>query len=210
MHQIMTKFLFLTVTTLFLSSCATTSLVDTWRNPSLPVLKPHKVLVVGIFKNSDNRRVYEDIIANELNLHKVEAIPSHTLVPVEIKMGQQALKEAEKESGAEAVLTIQTIKVEHQTIVQPGYATPLYPDYWYPGAFPSWDLNGYYGSMLYNEPTYISSFEEAKIQANLFDTRSGKLLWAATISTSEPRNIVSVSKDLAAIIVRSLVAEGLI
>jgi hypothetical protein len=48
------------------------------------------------------------------------------------------------------------------------------------------------------------------IQINFFDAQSGKLLWAATIQTSNPGNAVSVSKKLATIVVHSLIKEGLI
>ena len=59
-------------------------------------------------------------------------------------------------------------------------------------------------------PAYISSYDVATIQVNFFGTATGKLLWAATVSSSEPENIVSVAKDLAEMIAKSLLKEGLI
>jgi len=44
-----------------------------------------------------------------------------------------------------ATATVQTIKVEQQTTIQPG-AVGTYPGYWYPQAYPGWNLPGYYGS----------------------------------------------------------------
>jgi len=114
-----------------------------------------------------------------------------------------------KVSGAEAILTLQTVKVEHQELVQPGIST-IYPDYWYPPAFPSWDLDSYYGSMIYYEPARVSTYDTANIQVSLFDAKSRKLLWAATIKTFEPGNVVSVSKDMAEIVVSLLIKEGFI
>lgn len=209
MRAAITRLLFLIATTVFLSSCATTSLIDTWHTPNPPVKKLQKLLVVGIFKNAGNRRVYEEVLVGELGKHGIEAVPGYTLIPGSERMGRQALESAVKKAGADGVLTMQTIRVEEKTVVEPGYAE-VYPDYWYPSAFPRWDLYEYSGSMIFYEPPQISSYEIAKIQVNLFDSRNGKLLWAATIQTSEPGNIVSVSKDLADIVVRSLVRESLV
>ena len=203
------KMVCMVIATALLSSCATTSLVESWRNPSLSGHKLHKVLVVGIFKNSGSRQLFENILAGELNRAGVDAIPGHSVIPAGEKPARQVLEEAVKKSGVEAVITMQTVRVEQKTVVQPGY-DPIYPDYWYPPLFSRWDLYGYYGSMSFYEPPYVSTYEVEKIQVNLFDTGGGSLLWAATIQTSEPGNVISVSKELAAIVVRSLGKEGLI
>jgi len=192
-----------------LCSCASLSVVDTWRNPSIHAARLHKVLLVSITKKDNNRAVYEDVLASELGSRGVVAVASHTLMPSGAKTERTGLDEAVKKSGADAVLTVQTVKVERQTTVQPSFAS-TYPGYWYPEAFPSWDLYGYYGSVDAYGPTHISSYDIATIQVNVFDTSSGKLIWAATLTTSEPEKVVSVAKDLAAQIVKSLAKEGLL
>ena len=165
--------------------------------------------MVSITKKDDNRAVYEDVMASELGKHGVEAIASHTLMPSGAKTQRAQLDEAVKKSGADAVLTVQTVKVERQTTVQPGY-TATYPGYWYPEAFPTWDLYGYYGSIDAYGPAYISSYDVATIQVNVFDTAGSKLIWAATFTSSEPEKIVSVAKDLAHLVAESLAKQGLL
>lgn len=190
-------------------SCASTSVVDTWRNPILPRERLHRILVVCICKKDANRRVYEDVISSELTRRGANAIAGYTQFPTEGKSDWPALEQAMKKSSADAVLTVQTVRVEQQTIVQPGYST-VYPGYWYPQAFPSWSLYGYYGSTMYYEPPYVSTYDVATLQANLFDAKSGKLIWAATLQSSEPENIVPVSKDIAKLVSEALRKEGLI
>jgi hypothetical protein len=192
-----------------LCSCSSISVVDTWRNPGLQPVKLHKVLVVSITRKDSNRAVYEDVLASELVKHGIEAVASHTVMPGEAKGEATNLDQTVKKAAADSVLTVQTVKVERQTSVQPGFVNN-YPGYWYPEAFPSWDLYGYYGSMASYGPAYISSYDIATIQVNFFGTSSGKLLWAATLSSSEPENIVSVAKDLAEKVVKSLTKEGLL
>ena len=192
-----------------LSSCASVSLVDKWRNPGVHTARIQKALVVSITKKDSNRAVYEDLFVNELAAHGVVAVASHTLMPSNAKPERAILDEAVKKSAADAVFTAQTIKVERQTTVQPGF-TSTYPGYWYPEAFPTWDLYGYYGSMDAYGPAYISSYDIATIQVNVFDTSSGKLLWAATFQSSEPEKVISVAKDLADKVAKALQKEGLL
>lgn len=207
MKQILGKILLLLGVTSFLASCATTSLVDTWRSPEAPRAKLHNLLVMGITKIGEKRRVYEDLLASELKARGVEAVPGYTLIPDDGKVDRQTLEKAVKKSGAEAVLTVQTIRVERHVVVQPAY---VYPDYWYPGLFPSWDFYGYYDSMFFYEPPYVSTYDVASIQVNLFGAQSGRLIWAGNIETSAPGKIVTVGKDIARLVVRELAREGLI
>lgn len=195
--------------TALLCSCASVSVVDTWRNPavSTPALK--KVLVVSITKKDASRKIFEEMLAEELSRHGVEAVIGHTLIPEDGRGNWSVLEKAMKSSTAQAVLTVQTIKVERQVSIQPGYPT-VYPGIWYPQAFPDWDLYGYYGSMALYGPTYISTYDIATMQVNLFDAASGKLLWAATLQSSEPEKVISVGKDLARKVVEALVKQGLI
>jgi hypothetical protein len=48
------------------------------------------------------------------------------------------------------------------------------------------------------------------MQVNLFDARSGKLLWAATLQSDEPEKVVPVAKELAGMVAESLAKQGLI
>lgn len=192
-----------------LCSCASTSLTDTWRNPGTHPARLHKVLVVSITNTQSSRGVYEDVLVSELGRQGVEAVAAHTMIPGGAKADRTMLDQAVKKAVADAVLTVQTIKVEQQTTIQPGYVD-TYPGRWYPEAFPTWDLYGYYGSMANYGPTYVSTYDIATIQVNLFDTSTGKLLWAATLKSTEPENVISVAKDLARIVTQKLVKEGLI
>jgi hypothetical protein len=135
-----------------LSSCASTSLVDTWRNPDITGLKHHKLLLVYISKNDTTSWLYEDVLESELDQRGVASLSGHTILPEGKRVNMQTLARGVGESGADAVLTMQTIRVEQKTTIQPGYAD-VYPDYWYPVAFPRWEMYGYFDRYWYFEPT---------------------------------------------------------
>jgi len=198
----------LTVLGSLICSCAAVSLTDTWRNPTLPSPGLKRVLVVSILKNDASRRIYEDMLGNELAGHGVEPVLGYTLMPEDGGKWSE-LDKAMKKASAQAVLTVQTIKVQQQTTVQPGYVT-TYPGMWYPEAFPSWDLYGYYGSLANYGPAYISTYDVATMQVNLFDAASGKLIWAATLKSDEPEKVTAVGQELAKKVVEALVKAGII
>lgn len=205
----MTKFAGLFLATALLCSCASASLVDTWRNPEILHARLRKVLVVSITKNDSRRRVYEDMLVSELSSRGVSAVAGYSQIPEGERASWKVLEKAMDKVDAEGVLTVQTIKVEQQTSIQPG-AAGTYPGYWYPPAYPAWNLHGYYGSMANYGPAYVSTYDVATMQVNLFDAVTGRLIWAATVESSEPENLTSVGQELARIVVRSLSRHGLI
>lgn len=207
MDTLLRKIISLVIVALFLSSCASTTLIDAWKNPGVASQKFHKLLVISIAEKGSTRRVYEGVLVGELIQRGVDAVPGHKILKGDEKVDQQVLEKAVKEAGSDAVLTLQTVKVEKQTAVEPAYA---YPGYWAPYDFPSWNFYRYYGAAPFYETPYLSTYEVATILVSLFDGQTGKLLWAATIQTSEPAQVLSVSKDVAQIVVLALIKNGLI
>ena len=187
-----------------LCACATTTLKDTWRNPAVAKVRVHKLVVVSIGKKDANRRIYEEVIASELKQRGLEALAGYQVLPGDAKLDTPMFQSALNKVAAEAVLTVQTMKVERQTVVHPG----TYPGYWYPNEFPSWSLYGYYDAMYY-EPPYTSTYDLATIQVNLFETGSGKLIWAATLQSIDPGQTIAVSKDVARIVAEELTKAGM-
>jgi hypothetical protein len=196
--------------TVMLCSCASVSVVDTWRNPTLSGTRLHKVLVVSYARKEATRAVYEDTLVSELNKQGVEAVASYTTISGATLPDWNVLDRAVRSTGAQGVLFVQTVKVEKQTTVQPSAVATPYPGYWYPPAFPEWDFPGYYRSMALYGPSYVTTYDVATMQVNLFDAGSDKLLWAGTMQTMEPENVTRVGRDLARKVVKSLKKEGLI
>ena len=205
MHSI-SKVAALSLVTAVLCSCSSISVVDTWRNPGVHPPRLQNVLVVSFTKVDSSRRIYEDMFVNELSRHGVTAAAGYTLISRDGKAEWSVLDGAMKKVAAQAVLTVQTIKLEQKNSVRPG----SYLGNWSPEAFPTWNLQWYYCSMTNYGLPYVSTFDIATMQVNLFDAASGKLIWAATLKSFEPEDLTSVGKDLAEKIVESLVKEGLI
>jgi hypothetical protein len=208
-HSFHLKLMGLIFITMLLTSCALTYLADTWHNPNMTFLRHHKLLLVYISKNETTCKVYEDYLAGELRRRGIESVAGHAIFPMGKRVNSQTIAKGVEESGADAVLTMKNIGALRQTSLPPDNAD-IYKNYWYPGSFLRWDLYGYMDGASYYESPYISIYEIAKIQVNLFDVQSGKLQSATTIQTAEPENVPSVSKELSTIVINSLINEGLI
>ena len=209
MNSLLTKALLILFATSVLASCAATSLVDSWRNPNLSAEKLHKILVVSVTKNNAYRRLNEDVLATELRQRGIEAVPGYTMISGDDKADLQTLEKAVDAAGADGVLTVQTIKVQQKAAISLA-TSPTIPVTGIPLAFPAWNLYGYYGSIGYYEPPYVTTWEVATIQVSLFDAGSGKLRWAGTVQSSEPEKNIALSKDLARIVAAALMKEGVI
>lgn len=206
-----------------LTSCAAISLVDTWRSPTVPAKRYQVLLVASLAKNFENRRVYEEILVGEFSRLGIKAVASNSVARRKGAESRQTLLEIARSVKADGLLTVQTVRVERITDVQPGYSS-TFPDYGYSRLYPGYNYGYYgaygyapyspygygYGSTTWYEPPTLQTYDVATIQANLFDSGSGKLTWAASMETMEPGRVVKVGKELAQIVTRSLVREGLI
>ncbi len=64
-----------------LNSCASSKITGQWKDPELGSKKYSHILVIGVAKQPDRRKFYEDEFAKQLNRQGVMAIASHTIIP---------------------------------------------------------------------------------------------------------------------------------
>jgi hypothetical protein len=188
------------------ASCATTTLTKVWKDPDLKIEPIKKIMVVGISKEAATRRLFEDDFARSLAAHGVSVIKSYEVITLEELNNKKGAAEKIRSLGAEAVLATRLINKETvETYYPPSYGyAPM-------GAYGRWD--GYYGvgysSMM--DPGYIVSEQVAKIETNVYDIKTGKLLWSALSDTwldeaSQDRLI----SDFICVMVKRMTKDGVI
>jgi len=195
MRSSILKIISLIFISVFFSSCATTSLVETWRNPNDTFSMHHnKILVVYLSKHGTRSKTIEDALANELKQRGVASVPAYSLFPEEKTSDKLPMEKGLEESGADAVITMQMERFERDTHDL--------------DVFPGWndiEPTAYADSLKNNV-----SYEIGKVHVKFFDGKTGKILWSATIRTSDPKNTNSLGKALSAIVVNCLFKVGLI
>ena len=202
-------------TLLLMSACATTSMVDTWRNPNYQGKPFHNFMVVGITKDPAVRRIFEDIFTAELRNRGLRATASYTVTPPDQPVSKELLSEAVKQAGTDAVITTRVVNIQQQSSVTPGYVETYgagpgpYP-YAYPYLYPQRDLYSYYGTTQVIQPPTVQTYEVATLETVLFDVADATMIWSGTSTTFATHQTVTVCKDLSQLIIQSLVKAGLI
>ncbi len=78
---------------LLLTSCSSTKLVSTWKNPDNVVFDAYQVLVVGMVKDDSARMEFEDRFVHALKEQGVDAMRSIDLFDVEFTSAERSEQE---------------------------------------------------------------------------------------------------------------------
>jgi hypothetical protein len=202
MHIVARNLLALAAAGLLSTACASTHLVNAWREPGYggPLLT--RIMVIGVTKQSAVRRIFEDVFVQQLRAQSVAAIPSYMLIPEDGEVPKERLAQAVQESGADGLLITRLVRVDRQVQIYPGY-------YFGP---PYMGFYGFYSSAWvgYYEAPQAYTYDIVTSETSLFEAKSNRLLWSGTTETFSPRDVNKDTRELAAIIIKALGDQGLI
>jgi hypothetical protein len=184
---------------LIVSACALTTLDMTWRDPTYEGPPFTKVLVLGATDNPDNRRIFEDVVVAELKARGVDAVASYPLISNESDVKRDKVMDAVKTSGADSVLSTRLVGIETKTTQVPGQS-PAAGDV---------DLYRYYSPM---EPqtTIQQDYQVANLESNLFDAKTGKMVWWGRSQTFPTTHIGRLSHELGVAVTKALKSAKLL
>ena len=182
---------------LTLAACATTSVMNQWKDPNFRGPPATRVVVAGIARSETTRRVFEDTFVQQLNAAGLQALPAYTQVQAG-EDGRVKLSDFVKTSGAEAVFVTRVQRVQQKFNVSPGYAPVGY------GGFYGW-----YGTAWAATPT-VTQYEVVTLETTVWDTRSEKVVWGATTERVASQDIPEVTRQLAQTLIPRLKADGVL
>ena len=174
-----------------LTGCASLKVVETWHKPAA---KTHtKIMILGIGSDETKRKLFENIVVDELHQRMITAVASHTILPDLDKTDRAGVVAAVHANGCDAVLTTRVLAKGDGTVTQP---------------LPSGDSLGYvYGA---SPLTTYGDFLKATLQANLYDAKTEELVWSATFKTFDADRPAKVSRELGKFFFEALRKDGLI
>ena len=158
-----------------LNSCSTTALTAVWKDSAYQGGPMKKVLVIGVFKEQNIKRFFEDEFARQLKPRGVDAVPSYTIFPEEDILDKTTITEKMKELKMDSVLVTRVADVEDVT----GYDT--YPTHVDPGG----DFYDYYVMCC---ETTVSLGYVVVLETKIFEEKYDKLIWSALSETSLQRS----------------------
>jgi hypothetical protein len=197
-----TRRLFLVAAALALAGCASTTIRDSWSDPTYQGPGFRKVLVLGVARDVTSRRVFEDIMAQRVAATGVEAMPAYLWLPDSGKVPEATLDAAVKQSGADALLMSRVRQVDRRTDV---YTTMA------PGpAFGPWGPGWYGWYSGWYPVTEVRQYDVAVVETTVFDAASKRVVWTGMTETYAPRSVQQDAPGFADVIVKALVERGLL
>lgn len=155
----------------FMTSCASTKVTGEWKDPNLTAKQFKKVMVMGIAKQPQNRKLYEDEFVKQLKSKGAMAISSHTLISHENMWDKATIVRTLESMKCDGVIITRVVDMKNR---QQYYDVNMY-DY-------------YNRSFKYR---VRSSTDQQKFvfESNLYDAKTEKLVFSLTSNTYAQENI---------------------
>jgi hypothetical protein len=178
----------MTIAALAVAACASTSLVNQWKDPEYAGHAFKRIMVLGVTKQASTRRTFEDEFVAQLKALGIDAVQSYTALPEDGPVEEAKLAKAVESVGADGLISARLVKAEQKTEVTPGYYRPV-PTVGYYGWYSSAWMGVYDPPMVYQYDVYTS-------ETSLYDMSGAKVVWSGTAQTSAPGS--DLRKEIAA------------
>lgn len=192
---------------MLLMACSpSTQLISSWADPSITpgTIEPfNKVMVIARIKDETQNRIAEDKIVASI---KAAAVPSYSvLVPGDTNAA--AIDAKLMADGIDGMIVMKLTEVNKTlNYTPPTYSGGYYGGYGYGGYY---GYRGYYG-YGYSSPGYVSEDQTFYVETSIYSLTSGKMLWAGTTSTLNPKQLDETIDDIINAVEAELIRKGLI
>lgn len=191
MKKIQPSFLLLLLFVVIVSSCgSTTSITASYKEPNPQQSNFKKVFVAALTDNNAAKQNIEGKISQLLvsrgatTMKSVDVLPPNFRSVAESKDKELVLQKI-REVNCDGIMTIALVNEQNETRYVPG--TNYYPaGVPYYGAFGAYYAYGY--DSFYS-PGYYTNDKIYYLEANLYDSKTEKLVWSAQSKTYNPESL---------------------
>ena len=188
-----------------LNACGSSKITGQWKDPELGSKKYSHILVIGVAKQPDRRKFYEDEFAKQLNRQGVMAIASHTIIPRDMMQDKDTIVKSIQGLQVDGVIItrLQGIKEQRQVSHGSSYRVP----YGYYNR-----MDDYYSNSFSTAPSvsYAETHEYLQLESNLYDAETEKLAYSITTDTFVRQKFQSRITAYIETIVRQLKSNNLL
>jgi hypothetical protein len=198
--RIMTRSALIVGAAAILTSCATTSLQSTWKNPAAARLdlKGRKVAAVVLIDEQALRYAAEDALAGEITAHGGVGIPAYTLVPKEQIRDKDKAREVFASAGVEGVVAMRPVAKE-KALTGSFWGAPQYASFFGPG---------FWGGGL--GEGYLRTDTILVVETLVYSLPQNALVWASQSETTNPSNIGPFIHELTKTVGTEMAKQGLL
>ena len=197
---------------LLATACSSTTVKNSWVKPGYTD-KIENVYLIGIAKEEDYRRIFEETFKRQLSGQGVRAVTSHNDLPRDQENSRENIIKAMSANSCDFVLLTKLVRkrteagTKGQGInVVKTTPVPLYYDPWY-NSWGSYYNQGY--SVVNIQPTTPGT-TTLIIESVLYDLKTGERIWAAQLETVEEIDPIKMIRDYVEAVTRNLERKGLI
>jgi hypothetical protein len=187
-----------------LTGCSQTKITSIWVDQEYQGGVINDVFVVGVSRNGNLRRIFEDEFVSKFKQRGIKAISSYNVIAGKDLRDEKILASKVKESGSDTILLTRVLEIRKDT----EYTLPNYgyspPSYYHDG----W--HGYYTEAYLVGPGHAVKYETAMLESNLYDLRIDKLIWSARSDAPVGGNVGKHIKEFANSIINQLADAKLI
>jgi hypothetical protein len=157
----------------FLSSCAGSRATGEWKDPELGAKKFRHILVIGVAKQEEKRKFYEDEFAKQLNRLGVLAIASHNILPHDKMQDKDAIMKSIAGLGVDGVIITRLLGIKEEGPVTLGKTYKVPYGYYN-------KMNDYYDKSYSDAPpeSYTETHKFLQLETNLYDAETEKLAFS--------------------------------
>jgi hypothetical protein len=164
----------------FLAGCASTKVTGEWQDENFTGKQFKKIMVIGVAKQPNTRRTYEDEFVDQLLKAGIMAISSHDILPRDKMLDKESIVKSIEGLGVDGVIITRLKDVTDKK--QPygrTYQTP------YGGMY------DYYNSSFTSAPAtrVPTKSQRFGFETNLYDTGTEDLVFSITSDTYAQDNI---------------------
>jgi hypothetical protein len=196
----MKKLVFTGFIALFMSSCASTTIEKSWKDPSASVsnTSENKTFVIALVKDETSRRVIEDVLVQRLNNNGDASYKSITTDMLK-NANENSLDQLLKNGKYTHILLMRLADVEKDTYYVEGTTTAYYGGY---GRYYG------YGAGYYSSPGYYTTDKNYFVETTVFSIKENKLLWTGTTKTVNPTNMDRTINEIADVVSARMRKDG--
>ena len=181
-------------------SCATTKITETWKDHRYRGTPFSDLFVIGVAKEENTRRSFENKFVEKLQAAGVQAVASSSVMESDQKIEKATILAAIEKLDIDAVLVTRLISLKEREIRSPSTSEQGRPDD-YQGRYYS-DYSTAYGYA--HQPAQYTTSVRVGLETKLYDVKTEKLIWAASSKTANPKSKMKLFDAVVEALVRDL------
>ncbi len=203
----------LTVATLLLTGCSTSSIIGSWSDPGLTKGSANHILVLGVSDNEMVKRSFEDMMVIRLKEKGVLATPAYRMVNHGEKLERDVVLQFMQTNSIDSVMVTKLIDKRTETVVTPSQTSVRTGDYnsyraggsynrWYPNYSASYDVT--------HTPSRVQNYDVLTIESTLYtvENEQERPIWSAQSETAPGGDINSDLSELIDKFVKEMSSGG--